>query len=588
MSPNVRKTVMVAIGVAALSMAASATVWAQAEVSAGYDLFTTDPDTTDLLGIPFVGDAGAIPIFTFISPPASADRRRAIGDTDTIVHRQENASVPSVPGTADPIAIELVMLRLVSTIPFDVDDDGMDDGLIYVTLQKDRNPAGEERWNFDSDPPGEDVAPGLRSFGEMTIMFDSAAGGRFDSQLLIFADLRIGSPNGPIVCGVSAGLPACGDFDAGLTLDSDVSAWSRDAVPESITIRGVNFSLAAPDRSDPEDTSTDFWAGVNPMAGTTVCVAHGGHPDPGGLPTAHGTCRTSCTTEAITPNSCRNSKDDDCNGTIDDCDEDLFGPTVTAPADPTPFECPQDEADLQPPDTGFATGTDNCFPPTLPAGNITFNDFRTDGCGQTFLIDRVWTATDSCGNDAAMPDLQQIRVVDTTDPDITCPPDATILWTADRSPASLGSATGSDACGSVGIASNDVDVLGICQSVEITRTWTATDECNRQTTCEQLIHVRGPRDAGEDLKDSVVSLNLPRGIQNALSATLNGCMDSVCRNNERPAVGQLNAFIRQVQAMSPRMIDPADAAQLIAAAQAILDAFSSGGGACPDGCQAIQ
>lgn len=579
---KVRSGVLVVV--MALSMAAVTTPgWAQVEVSAGYDLFTTDPSTTDLLGIPFVGDAGARPTFDFEPPPASADRRRAIGDTDTIVHRLENASVPSVPGTADPISIELVALRLASTVEFDVDGDGISDGAAYVTLQKDRDPAGEVRLDFDALPPEEleeTVFPGPRSFGQMTITFASVDGGTFDSELEVFADLRIGAPDGPIVCGETAGLPPCSGFDAGLSLASTNAVWGRDAVPESITIRGVNYSLAAPERGTPVDSSVDFWAGVDATSSTTVCVEHGGHPDPSGLPTRHGTCRTSCTTEPIAPVSCRNSQDDDCNGTIDDCDEDLFGPIVAAPADLT-FECPW--TDVSPDVTGFATATDNCFPPTLPAGSIDFSDFVTEGCGDSYELDRVWMATDDCGNDAAMPDLQQIRVVDTTAPEVDCPEARTILWTADRTPDALGSASGTDACGQVGIDWSDLSVPGVCLSEEVTRTWTATDECGLETPCDQPIHVRGPKDAIEDLDDLLSGLDLPMGLGNSLAAKLRNAVRSVCRNNPIPAVNQLEAFVNQVLAQRGKKIDPADADVLMASALAIIDAINQGG-TCTGGC----
>ncbi len=576
----------------------------QAKVSAGYDLFATDPDTTDLLGVPFAGDAGAKPTFDFVAPPASANRRRAVGDTDTIVHRMETASVDTIPGTAEPIAIELVMLRLVSKVEFDLDADGVSDGKVFVTLQKDRDPAGEVRRNFDHlpgdadtppAPPGftvEQVRPGLRSFGEMTITFGSAAGGTFDSRLLIFADLRLGSAAGPIVCGETAGLPPCADLDAGLGLASQSSFWSRDPLPGSITIRGVNFSLAAPDRNDPVDTSIDFRAGVDPMASKTVCVEHGGHPDPGGAPTNHGTCFTPCTTGTIAADSCRNSTDDDCNGTIDDCDEDQFGPFVVAPASQT-FECPQQEADLGPPVAGFATGTDNCFPATLRQENIFFTDFRAAGCGDTFVLDRVWSARDDCGNEAAMPDLQQIFVVDETHPVITfCPLDTTILWTADSSPATLGSATATDTCGDVGIDFADVAVAGVCRSQEITRTWTATDDCGNDTPCLQLISVRGPRDSILDLTNLLSGLDLPNGCRNGLTATLAAAERSVCRSNPgsaNAAAGQLGAFLNQLDARAcARALEPADAEALRAAAEAIIAAIEiqdlDGAPLCPDVC----
>lgn len=564
-------------------------------VSAGYDLFTTDPAGTDLLGIPFTGDDSVRPTFDFVPPPDSADGRRAIGDTDTIVHRLEDAVVTEVPGTTDPITIELVLLRLVSTVEFDIE--GFDQAPVFVTLQKDREPSGEVRMDFDVPPPEEgempppagpieeEVLPGPRSFGQMTITFESMAGGTFDSRLLVFADLRLGGPRGPIVCGETIGLPPCSDLDAGLVLESDDSAWGRDAVPESITIRGINFSLAAPDRDTEVDTSRDFWAGVDPSIGQFVCLAHGGHPDPGGFPTRHNICRTPCTTGAITFTSCRDGKDNDCNGTIDDCDEDQFGPSVTAPQDKT-FECAATDPDTDPSATGFAEATDNCFPPTLPRSSLERADFKTDLCGRTFLIDRIWTATDDCGNEASMPDLQQIRVVDKTEPEITCPEPRRILWTDDRSPYSLGKASGTDVCGDVGIGFDDVSIAGVCRSEEVTRTWTATDACGLETPCEQPISVRGPKDAIEDLDATLLGLGLADGLENALSSVLDNGVESVCANRPTPAVNQLEAFINQVMAQSGQAIDAADAIRLRDAARAIIDAVEdpASGGACPEGC----
>jgi hypothetical protein len=598
--------VVAALGMALISPNGG---WAQARVSAGYDLFTTDPDTTDLLGIPFVGDAGARPTFDFVPPPDSADGRRAIGDTDTIVHRLEDAVVESVPGTADPITIELVLLRLVSAEEFDVDGDGMSDGHLFVTLQKDRDPAGEPRMDFDQEPPPEEpppdeppadmppgglveetVFPGPRSFGEMTITFTSTAGGSFESELLVYADLRLGSGDGPIVCGVTAGLPACEDMDAGLELGTTETAfWSRNPLPDSITIRGVNFSLAAPDRNEPEDLSADFRAGVNPDNPITICVAHGGHPDPQGAPTAHGTCFTPCTTSAIEINSCSNGVDDNCNGLIDECDEDLFGPSVTAPPSRT-LECAKPQVDTGTGANGFATATDNCSPPTLPPTSIAFSDFITYRCGPTFDLDRVWTAIDNCGNTAAMPDLQQIFVVDTTDPEITfCPAAATILWTDDRTPAALGEATGADSCSEdekVGIADDDATVFGTCLSEEITRTWTATDECANASSCDQPISVRGPKDAIEDLDAVLAGLgSVDPKFRETLSRKLSNAVDSACAGNATSTSNQLEAFINQVAAQIGKKIDPTDAKTLIDGATAIIEALALGGACPPDSCE---
>ena len=129
----------------------------------------------------------------------------------------------------------------------------------------------------------------------------------------------------------------------------------------------------------------------------------------------------------------------------------------------------------------------------------------------------------------------------------------------------------------------DVSVAGICLSEEVTRTWTATDACANETPCDQPIHVRGPRDAIEDLTDLLLGLGLPKGIENALSSTLGNGERSACRGNSTPAVNQLTAFVNQVTAQLGKKIDPADADALISAALAIIDAINQGG-VCPDGC----
>lgn len=366
------------------------------EAGEGFDLFVTDAGTTDLLGIPFQGVPLSPPTYDF---PGVG--RRAIADTDTIVHRLETATVPG-PGMSDEIQIELVLLSLVSqTADYmpDATPDGpippLGPGPLYVTLQT-------ERGVHPDDPP-----PGPPSLGDMEVTFDSANGGTFHAEFTVFADLRFGAPDGPIVC--DGDLPPCADFDAGFPLATEGDTeWGRVPPSASVRIQGANRHLAGAG-----DTSADFWAGVPPGGGEWVCVAHGGHPDPGGAPTAHGTCGTPCTTVPLTEGSGCDGQDSNCDGIIDDCPEDVWNPDPVCPPNFT-LECGPVN-DVRPEIAGFGVALDDCNPAApIVIEDTTHTDFITPRCGRTFDVDRLWHSEDACGNDSVC--LQQIFVVDTTPP----------------------------------------------------------------------------------------------------------------------------------------------------------------------------
>src|SRR5207244_12193120 len=96
-------------------------------------------------------------------------------------------------------------------------------------------------------------------------------------------------------------------------------------------------------------------------------------------------------------------------------------------------------------------------------------------------------ATDACGNFATCDQI--ITVVDTTKPSITCPANTTVECTGDTTPATQGSATGSDTCGNVAISHTDAFAPGCGNTGVITRTWTATDACGNFSTCVQTITI---------------------------------------------------------------------------------------------------
>jgi len=119
---------------------------------------------------------------------------------------------------------------------------------------------------------------------------------------------------------------------------------------------------------------------------------------------------------------------------------DTTGPVLALPANAT-VEC-TDSTD--PSATGSATATDNC----AGSVSISYSDSTVAGsCPQASVITRTWTATDDCGNQTS--GSQIINVVDSTDPVVTAPADATVECDASIDPSATGSATATDNCDSV-------------------------------------------------------------------------------------------------------------------------------------------
>src|SRR5213075_3361504 len=173
---------------------------------------------------------------------------------------------------------------------------------------------------------------------------------------------------------------------------------------------------------------------------------------------------------------------DDC-GNFATCNQtitivDTTKPSITCPANTT-VEC---TGDTTPATQGSATGSDTC-------GNVAIShtDAFAPGPGNTGVITRTWKAADDCGNFATC--NQTITIVDTTKPSITCPANTTVECTGDTSPATQGSATGSDTCGNVAISHTDAFAPGRGNTGVITRTWKATDDCGNVATCVQTITI---------------------------------------------------------------------------------------------------
>jgi hypothetical protein len=136
------------------------------------------------------------------------------------------------------------------------------------------------------------------------------------------------------------------------------------------------------------------------------------------------------------------------------------------------------------PEPAMVTGADACDPMV----DVSFAEVRTDGnCPDNYVLIRSWTATDECFNDVTA--SQSVTVQDTLAPAITCPAHATRECPADTSSSANGSASGSDNCGATSISSSDAVSSGCGTTQTITRTWTATDECDNASSCDQLVTV---------------------------------------------------------------------------------------------------
>jgi len=176
--------------------------------------------------------------------------------------------------------------------------------------------------------------------------------------------------------------------------------------------------------------------------------------------------------------------EDECGNTAT-CDQiitvvDTTPPTIECPPDAT-VECYES---TDPQATGMAAGQDACGEVT-----ITYEDIKSAGdCPQAYTIVRVWTATDECNNSDTC--VQVISVVDTMEPVIICPADATVECTGDTSPAATGMAFADDRCDDdVAIDWSDESTPGCGNTETIARTWIATDDCGNTSTCIQTITV---------------------------------------------------------------------------------------------------
>lgn len=111
-------------------------------------------------------------------------------------------------------------------------------------------------------------------------------------------------------------------------------------------------------------------------------------------------------------------------------------------------------------------------------------------CPNSYIIERAWAAIDICGNRTDM--IQTITVIDDQAPEMTGLPDAEITVECDAVPAAA-EVSATDNCSeeaNVTLTFSEEIQEGDCPGdYTITRTWTATDECENEASFTQIIIV---------------------------------------------------------------------------------------------------
>ena len=235
------------------------------------------------------------------------------------------------------------------------------------------------------------------------------------------------------------------------------------------------------------------------------------------------TCPEVITRTYKVTDACGNSVD--CTQTI--TVSDITDPTLSGVPASTTAEC--DNL----PGWGNATATDNCD----LAPVITTSESTTAGsCPSVYTIERIWTATDACGNETTLG--QTIEVSDNTNPVLAGVPASTTAE-CDNLPG-WGNATATDNCDLAPvITTTESTTAGSCPSVyTIERIWTATDACGNETTLGQTIEVSdntNPVLAGVPASTTAECDNLP-GWGNAM-ATDNCDLAPVITTSESTTAG---------------------------------------------------
>ncbi len=310
-----------------------------------------------------------------------------------------------------------------------------------------------------------------------------------DQTVTCFSEISIASPTVNSSCGLTATLTTSGP-----TLVS-----GEDECNGAV----YNIVYTAEDECGRTSQCTQTWTLSNagptftcPSDQTVTCFSE--------ISIASPTVTASCglTATLTTSGPTLVSGEDGCNGAIynivytaeDECGRTSqctqtwnlsnTGPTFTCPPDQT-ITCFSEISIASPTVTASCglTATLTTAGPTLVSGEA-----ECDGA----IYNIVYTAEDECGRTSQ---CTQIWTINTPNPTITCPTDATIECNTSIQPSVTGTATGTASCGGIPtITHSDNNTPAGCPTPEtIIRTWTATDDCGNTATCTQTITIIVPQ-----------------------------------------------------------------------------------------------
>ncbi|MEY2410255.1 MAG: hypothetical protein QOF48_2925, partial [Verrucomicrobiota bacterium] len=162
--------------------------------------------------------------------------------------------------------------------------------------------------------------------------------------------------------------------------------------------------------------------------------------------------------------------------------------TVVDHTPPTVTACPPDAAfsclgDIPAPNTALVTATDPCNNSTPVVTH--FSDVTNGVCPKT--VTRTYRVTDACLNVATC--VQVFTVNDPTPPSITCPANVAVQCFGNIPAPDIAGAIATDNCsGVVKSFVGDSYSTNTCV-ITVTRTYKATDACNNEASCTQIITV---------------------------------------------------------------------------------------------------
>ncbi|MBL7794708.1 MAG: HYR domain-containing protein [Saprospiraceae bacterium] len=118
--------------------------------------------------------------------------------------------------------------------------------------------------------------------------------------------------------------------------------------------------------------------------------------------------------------------------------------------------------------------------------SVSINPAVLNGCGNHTV---TLTVTDLCNNTSTC--TTPIQTIEITPPLMTCPPNTQVSCDTDALPAMTGTAVANDNCDPSPVVSyTDVASGPIPCGGQIIRTWTARDNCDNESTCQQVITVQ--------------------------------------------------------------------------------------------------